>query len=35
MKSYLFENRNRKFNYKVNNILYNVDIYLYKLTLIF
>ena len=31
----LFLNRNRKNNFVVNDILYNFDIYIYKLALFF
>lgn len=33
--NYLFKNRNRKNNFVVNDILYNVDIYIYRLALFF
>ena len=34
-KNNLFKNRNRKNNFVVNDILYNVDIYIYRLALFF
>lgn len=34
-KNNLFKNRNRKNNFVVNDILYTVDIYIYKFALFF